>query len=71
MIDQSSVLSQIDVAVRLRGGTHMMPWSRQAQGRNVIRECSCVSALLNTLLNCFFFRGEDETAMSLCSLQTD
>lgn len=36
-----------------RGGDHMTLQSRQAQGSNVIRECSCVSALLNTLLRWF------------------
>ena len=53
VIDQSSVLRQIDVAVWSRGGDHMTLQSRQAQGSNVIRECSCVSALLHTLLSCF------------------
>lgn len=43
MIDQCSVLRQIDVL--LVGGAHMMLSSRQTHRSNVIRECSCVSAL--------------------------
>lgn len=38
------------------GGAHMMLWSRQAQGSNVIRECSCVPARLNSVLGCFWGR---------------
>lgn len=54
MIDQPTVLRQIDVAVWSMGGAHMMLWAEQAQGSNVITDCACVSALLNPPLG---FRG--------------